>query len=244
VTGVLGRSLVAAYLYGSALAGGLRPASDLDVLVITRRQTSPAQRRLLIDGLRPLSYRGERPATWRPVELTVVARPDVDPWRYPPRLDFQSGEWLRSAFDSGDARPWRSPNPDLAVVLAQVRRASRALSGRAATELLPEVPTADLRRAMTDELPSLLDDLSTDTANVLLTLARMWFTLATGDFAPKDEAADWAIARLSPGESSALERARDTYRAGTYESWAVPIDAAGVTAGALLRSIERIGEPR
>jgi streptomycin 3"-adenylyltransferase len=97
---------------------------------------------------------------------------------------------------------------------------------------------------MTDELPSLLDDLSTDTANVLLTLARMWLTLATGDFAPKDEAADWAIARLSPGESSALERARDTYRAGTYESWDVPIDAASVTAGALLRSIERIGEPR
>jgi streptomycin 3"-adenylyltransferase len=93
---------------------------------------------------------------------------------------------------------------------------------------------------MTDEMPLLLDDISTDTANVLLTLARVWFTLATGDFASKDEAADWAIERLAPGEAAALERARDTYRAGTYESWDFPTDAASVTAATLVRLIERL----
>jgi streptomycin 3"-adenylyltransferase len=74
---------------------------------------------------------------------------------------------------------------------------------------------------------------------VLLTLARIWTTLATGQIAPKDAAADWAIERLEPVERLALQQARDTYLAGTYDSWDVPTDAASITAAALLRSIAR-----
>jgi streptomycin 3"-adenylyltransferase len=81
------------------------------------------------------------------------------------------------------------------------------------------------------------DKLASDTANVLLTLARIWTTLATGQIAPKDVAAEWAIERLEPGERLALQRACETYRAGTYDSWHVSIDAASITTAALLRSI-------
>lgn len=206
----LGKQLLGVHLYGSAVVGGLRPGSDLDVLAITDRRTSAAQRRALIAGLRPLSSRAERPENWRPVELTVAALPDIVPPRYPPRVDFQSGEWLRAEFDAGEPRPWKTPSPDLLIVLAQVRRASTALVGPEASAILPEIPTTDLTRAMTDEIGSLLDDLEPDTANVLLTLARIWHTLATGDFTAKDAAADWAIAQI--GESlPALELARDEY---------------------------------
>ena len=38
---VLGAELAAAYLLGSAVLGGLRPDSDLDVLALTRRPTTP-----------------------------------------------------------------------------------------------------------------------------------------------------------------------------------------------------------
>jgi len=33
----LGEELMAAYVYGSAVAGGLRPSSDLDILAVTSR---------------------------------------------------------------------------------------------------------------------------------------------------------------------------------------------------------------
>src|SRR5512141_2813026 len=89
VRATLGARLVAVYLYGSAVSGGLRPASDLDLFVVTDRRTTAAQRKRLVTGLRPLSARDARAAAWRPIELTIVARPDILPCRYAPRLDFQ-----------------------------------------------------------------------------------------------------------------------------------------------------------
>jgi streptomycin 3"-adenylyltransferase len=239
VAEVLGKDLLGAYLYGSALAGGLRPGSDLDVLAVTRRRTSPAQRRALIAGLRPLSARDGRPHAWRPVELTIAALPDIAPPTYPPRVDFQSGEWLRAEFDAGQARPWRTPNPDLLIVLAQVRWASTALLGPDADALLPEIPATQLARAMTDEIDNLLAELEIDTANVLLTLARIWHTLATQHFAAKDAAADWATARLQPSARLALEAARTTYTTGSYDDWSVAPKAGRATADALVRNIGR-----
>ncbi len=210
VRSTLGTNLRGVYLYGSAVTSGLRPASDLDLFAFTDRRSSPAHRRALIDGLRSISSRAQRPRDWRPVELTIAARPDIEPLRYPPRVDFQSGEWLRAEFDAGAARPWKTPNPDLLIVLAQVRRASTAHYGAPASEILPEIPTTDLKRAMTDEIGSLLDDLEPDTANVLLTLARIWHTLATGDFTSKDAAAHWAMAQIDE-PMPALALARDEY---------------------------------
>ncbi|WP_197711199.1 nucleotidyltransferase domain-containing protein [Azospirillum brasilense] len=40
VRDILGDAASAAYLYGSAVAGGLRPNSDLDILVVTDRSLS------------------------------------------------------------------------------------------------------------------------------------------------------------------------------------------------------------
>lgn len=245
----LGSNLMGLYLYGSAVSGGLKPASDLDLFVITSSRTSPAKRRRLIAGLRPLSARDSRPSAWRPIELTVVALPDIVPWRYPPRLDFQSGEWLRVQFDVGKMRPWLSPNPDLAVLIAQVRLTSRPLVGPSASQLLPEVPPTDLRRAMTDEIQSLMNDLETDTANVLLTLARIWHTLEMGSFATKDAAADWALARLAHDDRAPLEQARGAYLGlvpGSWleqDAWRDRLPAVRSTASRLVEHI-RLAAPR
>ena len=59
-------------------------------------------------------------------------------------------------------------------------------------------------------------DLADDTRNVLLTLARIWVTLETGEIRSKDEAADWAIPRLPDEHRPAMRRARDLYRAGGF----------------------------
>lgn len=219
VDAVLGQSVVAAYLHGSAVRGGLKRRSDLDVLVVTTRATTLAERRALVDRLSAASDRIDRPDFERPVELTVLVHDQIRPWRYPPPMDFQYGEWLRSEFDRGNVESEKPLNPDVAILVTAVLGASIPLVGPPASELLDPVPAADLRRALTDEIPSLLDNLATDTRNIVLTLARIWVTLATGEIRSKDSAADWVLARLPAEHRPVLARARAIYLGDEDERW-------------------------
>lgn len=245
VLAVLDRSLkrgtlLGAFLYGSAASGGLRPDSDLDLLGVLSRRLTEAEKRALVDGLVPLSWRRVRPAGWRPVELTLVVQSDVRPWRYPPRLELQYGEWLREELVSGNLGPWPPVNPDVAVLLTMVHGSGRPLLGPAAADLLDPVPQGDLVRAMRDEVPSLLDDLESDTRNVLLTLARIWATVETMEIRSKDAAADWVLARLPEAHRPMLQLARDAYR-GVAEDPSYDDAAARLVAEAMLRELGRSG---
>jgi streptomycin 3"-adenylyltransferase len=213
---ILGRQVIATYLYGSAVEGGLRPDSDLDILVLTTTSLDEATRGEVIGAALALSGGSGK----RPLELTVVALEDVVPWRYPPRLEMQYGEWLRAEALAGDPLgPVTSA--DLAVLLTQVRGRSFPLSGPAADTVFDPVPTGDLRRAMVDSLPSLLPDLGGDERNVILTLARMWITTETGEIVPKDVAADRLLVRGTRSSSRrVLELARDAYRGDVVDDWA------------------------
>jgi streptomycin 3"-adenylyltransferase len=214
---VLGDDALGTYLHGSAVHGGLRPASDLDILVVTRRTLRDEQRRSLVDGLLPIS--GSR-AGARPIELTVVVQTEVRPWRYPPTADFLYGDWLRDDFEAGGV-PRPEAMPGLAVVIALTLAGDRPLHGPPPAELLDPVPLADLARGSVEGVPSLLEDLPGDTRNVVLTLARVWTTLATGEIRSKDAAADWALARLPPEHRPVLEHARELYLTRHYrdETW-------------------------
>ena len=216
----LGASLLGLYLYGSAVDGGLRPESDLDLFGVVDRRLSPEERRAVAAGLLSLSGRETRPARWRPVELTLVVRNELVPWRYPPRFDFQYGEWLRPAFLAGELEPWPAANPDVAVLIAMVLGHSEVIVGPPADDLLAPAPLGDLLRAISDELKPLLGDLLTDTRNVLLTLARMWMTATTGEVRSKDVAAGWAAERLPAGAHRQLMlRARAGYLGEAEDRW-------------------------
>ena len=165
--GLVDARIIGVYLYGSAVAGGLRPDSDLDLLAVTDGRLRPEEKARVVEGLLPISGRETRAPTWRPLEVTIVAQPEVRPWRYPPRMELQYGEWLRDEFLAGAIEPEQAENPDLGVLITMVRQGSRALIGPAATDALDRVPRADLVRGMVDGLPALLADLPGDTRNVL-----------------------------------------------------------------------------
>lgn len=225
---VLGGDLVAVYLYGSATSSGLRPDSDLDLLVVVRAPLGQRVRPLL-DAL--LARSGRRHGL-RPVELTVVVADRVRPWRYPPPRELQYGEWLRAgleAFDpaAGGPAPWGGPDdPDLACLLTQVLLDGVALVGPPAAQVLDPVPLPDLRHAVADGVPGLLADLEDDTRNVLLTLARILATLRTDRIWSKDEAAaqvrDDVPAELRP----LLDLAAAAYRGEADDDWAPLQDGA------------------
>ena len=220
VDDVLGGDLVGAYLHGSAVLGGLRPPSDLDVLAVVKRRTTVDEKWRLVDALLRLSAPPATSPALRPVELTIVVHDDVRPWRYPPMRDFQYGDWLRSAFERGElGGADRQRDPDLAVLLAIARRGDAAIVGPPPADVLDPVPQRDVIAAMVEAIESLLEDLDSDTRNVVLTLARIWHTTATGEITTKDRAADWALPRLEADSRAVLERARAGYLRFDYETW-------------------------
>jgi predicted nucleotidyltransferase len=237
VRGVLADDLLGAYLYGSAVSGGLRDRSDLDLLVVSGRPTTGEEKGLLIAGLLPLSGSRAAAGPARSLEVTIAVQSAVRPWQYPPELDFQYGDWFRADYARGDVAPWASPNPDLAVLLTTALGANEPLLGPELAVLVDAVPRDDLDRAMLDGIPGLLADLEGDTANVLLTLARIWNTLVTGRINPKDVAAEWAIDRLPEERRSGLSRALAVYASGTENAWddlqaTVEVDARGLVEDA------------
>ncbi len=213
---MLGADAVGAYVFGSAVLGGLKPHSDLDVLAVAARPSTREERQRLVDRLLAISGQDGR----RRLELTIVVESDVRPWRYPPSFDFQYGDWLRQEFERGDLEPWPSKqSPDLATLLTMVLLADRPLLGPPPAAILDPVPREDLVRAMADGLDTLLLDVDTDTANVVLTLARIWTTLATGEIRSKDAAADWVLGRLSEKHRPVLARARAIYLGDEDDRW-------------------------
>ncbi|MGW1609082.1 DUF4111 domain-containing protein [Streptomyces sp. NPDC002285] len=89
-------------------------------------------------------------------------------------------------------------------------------------------------------MPDLLPELDTDTRNVLLTLARIWTTLATGAIRSKDAAADWALARLPAEHRPVLAHARAVHLGDEEECCGDDVHP-GVRpcADHLVRAIER-----
>lgn len=209
---VFGTGLVATYLFGSATMGGLKPHSDLDVLGVTTRPATDAERRRLVDGL--LASRGPRP-----IELTTVVQSELRPWRYPPQRDFQFGEWLREDLEAGAAPPRPVPDPDLAPLIRMTLLSGRPLLGPPPAAVFDPVPDDDFLRAMTSCVDDVRRGLDEDPRNMILTLARVWRSVATGELCSKDEAAAWALDRL-PGEHRAvLAHARAAYLGEAEEQW-------------------------
>ena len=249
---VLGDNLIGVYLHGTTGAEALRPTSDLDVLVVIGQPTTEAERRALVLGLAEVSGSPEPRGRWRPVELTVVRQSMVNPWRYPPERELQFGQWERRRYLAGYV-PAPEPDPDLAVLVSAALAADRPLLGPPAAAILAPVPAADLRRSVVAGVPGLLAGLEGDVRNVLLTLARIWFTLATGEIRSKDAAASWVLDHLkdlAPADRVAtgavLTLAREQYLAGTHgeTAWDSGMPTAKAAARAIVDEIVRLSAER
>ena len=148
--------------------------------------------------------------------MSVVVEADVKPWRYPPGQEFLYGEWLRDIYEQGWA-PQPEPAPDLSILITMVLQGDTVLVVPPPAQLLDPVPHDDLIRGAIAGIPDLLGVLESDTRNVLLTLARIWTTLQTGQIRSKDAAAAWVLEQLPPEHQPVLARARAMYLEGEDE---------------------------
>lgn len=208
----LASTLLAVHLCGSALDGGLKPCSDIDLLVTVATTPDDTARHALMLDLLEISAPPGQSKNLRALEVTMVVHNTIVPWRYPARRELQFGEWLREDILAGIVEP-PVIDADLTFLLTQARQHSIALAGPPAAELFDPVPESDLFRALADTLKLWKTplDWAGDERNAVLTLARIWYSAATGNIAPKDVAADWVVERLPDEHQSALSEARQAY---------------------------------
>lgn len=220
VRGVLRGDLVGAYLHGSAVLGGFRPDSDIDIVVVSTRHTTADERRRLIDLLLSISGKRASSRLGRPIELHIVVESEIRPWRYPPTFDFHYSELLRERFESGEAEPWTdATDRDLASALTMVLLGERPLTGPPPAQVFDPVPRADYIDAILRDVGTVDEFLPWDTRNVVLTLSRIWSAVATDTVYSKEEAADWGLPRLPEEHRAVLELARAAYRGDVEDSW-------------------------
>jgi streptomycin 3"-adenylyltransferase len=220
VRDVLRDDLVGAYLHGSAVLGGFRPDSDIDVIVVSKRRTTAAEKRRLIDLLLSISGRRASLRPGRPIELDIVVESEIRPWRYPPTFDLHYSELWRERFESGELEPWTSTtNRDLASALTMVLLGDEPLAGPHPAQVFDPVPRSDYIDAILRDIGTVDEFLPWDTRNVVLTLPRIWSAVATEAVYSKEDAADWALPRLPDEHRAVLERARAAYRGEVEDSW-------------------------
>lgn len=216
---ILGSDLLGVYLYGSSLVGGLQKYSDIDLLAVTNRATTLEEKAKLIASLLQVSGIYMK-SSKLPIEITLVEKKMINPWQYPPRFDFQYGDWLRESFEKGIIEPWENYEmPDLAVIVTQVLLKSETLWGLKPQQLLAHVPYHDFMKAMLHDVNRLAADLEHDTRNVLLTFARIWSTLETDAIRSKPAAADWAINHLPEKHQPVMQRAKSICMGRENEYW-------------------------
>lgn len=212
------------YLYGSATTTGLRPDSDIDLLMLTRRSLTDFERSALVSLLLEVSgwkgHAGRFPeaATRQPLEVTSLVLDDLRPLTGSPCCDFQYGEWLREDLLAG-LLPQPVRDPDVVALLAAAQDSYEVLRGPAVENLLEPVPPELLRQALLAVVPDVSQGVVGDERNSLLTLARIIVTLDTGQVVSKDAAAQAVAPKLIGNDRVLLDYARAGYLGEVSDDW-------------------------
>lgn len=214
---ILQKQLIGVYLYGSAVLGGLKHESDLDILVVIKEYLSEAHRLTLTKRLLELSGEiGDK--NNRPLEVTIVSEHILTLTEKIPECEYMYGEWLRADIESGKI-PQRYVEPDVILLLFQARSSSIVLYGVPAENLLPEIGFEKINKAILHSLPALMKTINGDERNVLLTLARMWYSLSSQKICPKDIAAYWAAENVPEELAYLLIMAAEGYTGKIKDFW-------------------------
>ena len=238
---ILQGQILGIYLYGSATMNGLRPDSDIDILIITKQELSNSIRADLTKQLLKISG-SVGCIEKRPLEVTIINQSDIVPLQFPPKCQYMYGEWLRGEMEAGEY-PQACNDPDIMILLWQARKNSITLKGAESKELIPAIPFHEIKKAIRFSLPGLISSFKGDERNVLLTLSRMWFTLVTEEITTKDVAAKWVILKLPERFPPLLTTAKEAYLGNLSDEWETVEKEAMALVEYMKKQIEECTSP-
>jgi predicted nucleotidyltransferase len=207
---ILGRNMVGIYLYGSLTQGAFDPArSDVDCIVVTRRELSEAQFKRLCVWL----AREARSNPWMErLQLLFLLRDEVLKMDSRACL-YQFGQLKRSGSDG---------NP---IIWMNVLASGVVLYGPRPETFVPEITPEILFEALAREVNYLREEISCkpesewrDVASyrvyAVLTLCRILFSFRKGTIVSKQRAAGWALKHLPEEWREIILQALETNDAG------------------------------
>jgi predicted nucleotidyltransferase len=225
---ILKTNLVGVYLHGSLAMGCFNlQRSDIDLLVLTRRTLTPRIRATVARAFLSLS---RSPA---PVELSVVKRTDLCPWRHPCPYDFHFSESWRGDYERFLADPahiWVAPesgDPDLAGHITVLRARGKVLYGPPIEKAFPEIPRADFLDSILGDVLSHEFGIPSETippVYMILNVCRTLVYLRTGQILSKAEGGVWALENIPPQPKAVVEAALAAYRADGNDQTLEAID--------------------
>ena len=92
--------------------------------------------------------------------------------------------------------------------------ADNPLLGPPPSEVFEPVPRRDYLAALTHGIDGLLEEVGSDSTNVLLTLARIWFGIVTDEVASKDRGRRLDLPRIPQDHRPVLVERRAIYSGG------------------------------
>ena len=212
---ILKTNFVGMYLHGSLAMGCFNPQrSDIDLLVLTRWTLTPRIRSSVASTLLNLSL---APA---PVELSVIKRADLRPWRYPCPYDFHFSESWRGDFEcflADRAHRWAAPesgDPDLASHITVLRSRGKVLYGPPIEKVFPEISRADFLNSILGDVLKPEFGISSETISpvyMILNVCRTFAYLRTGQILSKAEGGAWAMENIPPQHWAIVKAALDAY---------------------------------
>lgn len=109
-------------------------------------------------------------------------------------------------------------------------------------ETFDAVPQEDFFRALSGTMSqwNSASDWKGDERNIVLTLARIWYSASTGQIAPKDVAAAWVLERLPDEHRAVVCEAREAYLGTKEDRWEACMAQTTAFIGHAKSAIERI----
>lgn len=217
---VLGDNLLGVYLHGSLALGCFNPQrSDIDLLAVTHRLMSPAEKRAVAAFLLDISGHPH------PVEISILVREHLHPWRYPTPFDFHySEDWRQqtaAALANDSWQHWTASeqgDPDLAAHITVLHARGVVLLGPSIADIFPPVPRADFVHSLRlDVLDARfgLTGLAEHPVYSVLNACRTLAYLRDRAILSKAEGGAWALAALPAAHRPVITDVLAAYQCGS-----------------------------
>jgi len=216
--GSAGENLVGVYVHGSLAMGCFNPlASDIDLLMITRRPLPAQTNRQILGGLLQLS------GSPHPVEISVVHSAQISPWHHPTPFDLHYSEVWRAAAQETlasdpDATLPSGEDGDLAGHFTVLARRGCCLAGAPIATLQLAVPWNDYLDSVRSDFAWAVSSAQADPIYRVLNACRCWAAVIDGIVLSKAEGGAWAKGRVPTRFHPLLARACAAYSGEDIES--------------------------
>lgn len=217
---LFGPNLLNITLHGSLAMGGSRfPNSDIDLLFLLAHEPSMDAMAVLSATVQHLSS----PAV--PLELSVLLRGQIHPWRHPAPYIAHWSEGWREHVENDPAHRLPGPglDPDLAAHLTVARARGISLLGPPPVQIWPEVPVRDYLESVRSDLDGGVDIAGEKPGDLVLNLARTYAYLRDGHIRSKDEGGVYIMDQGPEPYRPVVADALRAYRTGVLPEDPAPI---------------------